>query len=211
MKDFMKKTIIATTLKFIPKSLQNKALCKALNYICQDDLSLFQQQVIKLNISDLKCSWFVTCGEKGFTATKKRKINLEVKTKFNTAMKLGNKAFILDALKQGDIALSGDAHLIERANDYLYQLDEKRLESLSAHLFSFLKIKAKPRLDIDTVQLSDLKSPLDVDFIRDEAVRLEKSDLEKALSLMLLAHQARPNGPFITKKITAYREALQAQ
>ena len=207
----MKKTIIATTLKFIPKSLQNKALCKALNYICLADLSVFHGQVIKLNVSDLKRSWFVTCNDEGFTATKKRKVNLEIKTKFNTAMKLGNKSSILDALKEGDIQLNGEPHLVEYTDHYLHQLDERRLASLSAHLFSFLKIKVKPRLNIDHVQIDDLKSELDIDFIRDEAFKLEKTDLKKALSLMELAHQARPKGPFITKKVAEYQTILNSE
>jgi predicted lipid carrier protein YhbT len=83
----MKKTLIATTLRIIPKTLQNKALCKALNYaLAKEDLSALQEQIIKLNVNDLKRSWFVTYDGTFFIPTKKRKTTLELKTKFNTAI-----------------------------------------------------------------------------------------------------------------------------
>lgn len=209
----MKKIIISATLKLIPKTFQNKALCKALNYICvEHDLDLLHKQTIKLNVSDLKKSWFVTYDESGFKATKSRKLDVEIKTKLNTAMNLQRKALILDAVKRGDIQFKGKASLIDSVNNLLCQLNEIRLANVSAHLFAFLKTESSQaaRLDIHNVQLSDLASSLDVDFIRDEALKLEMTDLEKAFSLMLLAHQARPNGPFIAKKVEEYRVALKS-
>ncbi|WP_166372402.1 hypothetical protein [Psychromonas sp. SA13A] len=205
----MKKTLIATTLRIIPKTLQNKALCKALNYaLAKENLSALQDQIIKLNVNDLKRSWFVTYDGIAFIPTKKRKTTLEIKTKFNTAMQLGNKDVIINALQQGDIELIGEGELVEATHGYLSRLDSDRLDNISSHLFSFLNIKTKPRLDINSVQLNDLKNNADVDFIRDEALKIEKTDLKKALSLMTLAHQARPNGPFIKQKVAEYQNKL---
>ena len=209
----MKKTIIATTLKLIPKAFQYKALCKALNYICvEQDLSQFSDQIIKLTISDINISWLVTCDKNRFKLTKNRNVNLEIVIDLNTAMNLQRKTIVMQAVNRESIQFKGELNLVNQAKYLLCQIDEKRLVSLSSHLFSFLKIKSfqPARIDINTVQLNDLKSELDIDFIRDEAVRLEKVDLEKALSLMLLAHRARPSGPFISKKIAEYREALNA-
>jgi hypothetical protein len=95
-------------------------------------------------------------------------------------------------------------------HQHLHSLDEYRLDNLSYYLFSFLNIKSKktPRLDIEKVQLSDLQNKLDINFIRDEALRLEKSDLKKALFLMELSHQARPNRVFIKQKVAEYQSRL---
>jgi len=206
----MKKTLIATTLRVIPKTLQNKAVCKALNYtLAQEELGALQDQIIKLNVNDLKRSWFVTYDGSTFIPTKKRKTTLELKTRFKTAMQLGNKDAILDALKQGDIEMIGDDTLVAVTHGYLTNLNSERLDNISSHLFSFLNIKVKPRFDINRVELSDLKSNADVDFIRDEAIKLEETDLRKALSLMMLAHQARPNGPFIKQKVNEYQGKLK--
>jgi predicted lipid carrier protein YhbT len=96
----MKKIIITTSLKIIPKNLQNKALCKALNYLFSTvEMTEVKDSIIKLNISDIKKSWFVTYGENGFEAVKLRKVNLEIKTKLNIAMAFDNKIVITDALK----------------------------------------------------------------------------------------------------------------
>lgn len=210
----MKKTIIATTLRVIPKKLQDKALCKALNYLfSKEDMAELQGAIIKLCISDIKKSWFITYGDHGFEGTHLRKVNLEIKTNLNVAMVLGDKAVIIDALKQGELELVGEDVLVHSMGQYLYSLNEHRLDNLSSQLFSFFNIKAKssPRLDINQVQFADLKSKIDVDFIRDEALRLERTDLKKALFLMELAHQSRPNGPLIIKKVAEYRTRLKIQ
>ena len=207
----MKKTIITAALKITPKKLQNKALCKALNYLfSQVNFNSFQGATIKFNISDLRKNWSVVYDGNVFKATKPRKVDLEIKTQFNIAINLNNKAVILDALVKEDIQLIGEPSLIDDFTQSVYRLDDRRVADLYTNMFSFFKIKSKqpPRLDIEKVQLSDLKNSIDIDFIRDEALKLEKVDLKKALSLMMLAHQARPNGPLIAAKIQQYQKNL---
>jgi hypothetical protein len=126
----------------------------------------------------------VTYDGTAFIPTKKRKTTLELKTKFNTAMQLGNKDIIIDALQQGDIELIWDAELVETTHGYLSHLYSDRLDNISSRLFSFINIKTKTRFDINSVQLSGLKNNADVNFIRDEALKLEKTNLKKALYLM---------------------------
>lgn len=48
----------------------------------------------------------------------------------------------------------------------------------------------------------------DVNLIRDAAVKLENLDLKMAHDLMAIAYDARPNGPFIKKKLEIYQEKL---
>lgn len=50
----------------------------------------------------------------------------------------------------------------------------------------------------------------DIDLIRDAAIKLENTDIKMAHDLMAIAHRARPNGPFIKKKLIGYREQLEA-
>jgi hypothetical protein len=80
-------------------------------------------------------------------------------------------------------------------------------------LFSFLNLRPKQPvepapLDINNITATDLADPSNVDFIRDEAIKLEHTDLQKALSLMLLAQQARPHGKVINNKVKAYAAKL---
>ncbi|WP_226648455.1 hypothetical protein [Microbulbifer variabilis] len=48
----------------------------------------------------------------------------------------------------------------------------------------------------------------DIDLIRDSAVLLEKDHLQMARDLMQLAHDMRPEGKFIKKKLEAYNRGL---
>jgi hypothetical protein len=63
-------------------------------------------------------------------------------------------------------------------------------------------------IDIETVQASDIKTPHDVDFLRDEAIRVEDQDIKLASKLMSLAYEARPEGPFIAEKHHEYKSKL---
>lgn len=210
----MKKTLISTALRFVPKTVQYKALCKALNYLFEHhNLSDLNNKVIKLNVSDLKKSWLLTYTEQGFTGTAQRKADIELKTKFAIAFKVHNKAEIVGALNNDDIKLIGEPALAGVVKSNLRELDEKRLKSLSNHLFSFLNLKSKQPvepapLDINNITADDLVTPSNIDFIRDEAIKLEQTDLQKALSLMLLAQQARPNGKVINNKVKDYQAKL---
>lgn len=52
---------------------------------------------------------------------------------------------------------------------------------------------------------------LDVDTLKNSAIALESTDLKKAYKLMLMAHKAKPNGPYIKKKLDKYKKALAKQ
>lgn len=63
-------------------------------------------------------------------------------------------------------------------------------------------------LDIGKITLDNIKTPAQVDYLRDEAIRLESSDLAMAYKLMTLAYQARPSGSFIKQKFDEYTTKL---
>jgi hypothetical protein len=63
--------------------------------------------------------------------------------------------------------------------------------------------------ELDKLTIKDVINAAQVDYLRDEAVRLESSDLVMANQLMSLAYQARPTGPFIKQKFDEYTEKLK--
>ena len=52
--------------------------------------------------------------------------------------------------------------------------------------------------------ISSLSSD-DINFLRDKAVAIENNNLQLSYNLMQIAHQARPNGLFIKKKLEEYK------
>lgn len=66
-----------------------------------------------------------------------------------------------------------------------------------------------PVLDINNVELADVKYPFDVDFLRDEAMKIESTDLALAFELMSLAYKVRPNGLLIKAKLEEYKQLLE--
>lgn len=83
--------------------------------------------------------------------------------------------------------------------------------SSSAYLDRFgRRLVSLPR-DQDSLSkldISDITSSNEVNYLRDYAVGIEKNNLELAYYLMSLAHQARPNGKLIEKKLLSYKEML---
>jgi hypothetical protein len=94
------------------------------------------------------------------------------------------------------------------AVSYQSEIDSMANVILSQIVYSEAKCLDKIQLNIDTVEFEDIKDSHDIDFLRDEAIRLENIDLEKALRLMELAHRARPDGPHIKNKLMEYRARL---
>lgn len=74
----------------------------------------------------------------------------------------------------------------------------KKIELLETRLKSFK----------ESAEESDWESP---DFLRDEAIDLENTDLELAYLLMQRANILKPQGPFIAKKLNDYKLELQAK
>lgn len=72
-------------------------------------------------------------------------------------------------------------------------------------------ILEKPQIDIKTVCFEDIKNNSDIDFLRDEALRIESFDIETAFKLMELANRARPDGPFIKEKLNSYKKILSTK
>ena len=90
---------------------------------------------------------------------------------------------------------------------------QSKVESMGEHILNLIvepddNFPENPRLNFDTVSFENIRDQHDIDFLRDEAIRIETYDLKKALKLMELAHKARPEGPFIKAKLMEYRAKL---
>lgn len=69
------------------------------------------------------------------------------------------------------------------------------------------RIEEKRILSENSPQLLDNQ---DINYLRDLAVKLEKSDLPSSLELMKIAYKLRPTGTFIKKQIELYEAKLKA-
>ncbi|MEZ9835555.1 hypothetical protein AB4341_18795 [Vibrio breoganii] len=91
----------------------------------------------------------------------------------------------------------------------------KNYESIFDDDFSMYPDKSKDIWTEDSanqafINLFNALSDIDVnvDFLRDCAVALEKVDLNKSYKLMSMAHKARPCGHFIKRKLKEYEKTL---
>lgn len=100
--------------------------------------------------------------------------------------------------------LRNNAKLIRVMSFYFEQL-------LKAKPNNKMLLKEKNRLDkiVEFKKRDGKINEKNVNFLRDLSVKLEKTDLESSLKLMLMAKELRPHGPFINKKIKEYKERLQ--
>ncbi|WP_417670504.1 hypothetical protein [Pseudoalteromonas tetraodonis] len=117
--------------------------------------------------------------------------------------------FALD-LNEDQIKFIYSAEELSEINSNIFQ---SKVDSMASRILKFItmaegNIKEKVHLNIDSVSFNDIKNNQDIDFLRDEAVAFENSDLNKAYKLMQLAYKARPEGPFIKAKFMEYRARL---
>lgn len=95
---------------------------------------------------------------------------------------------------------------------HLYR-DDIKLYQQKCDVGNMLKIQdvVSPVLDVENVKLSDIIYPFEVDYLRDEALKLESTNLELAFKLMSLAYQSRPEGPYIRSKLEEYKQRLDEE
>lgn len=207
----MNTKILNTLLVLTPKKLQQKAMAKALNFLFPGGFFISQKsRTVEFCLVDLKRSWTLQMNESGFhpTSGRKQKADVYIGADLNTVVAAQDSKKLADALEQKTIEIIAEQSDVLRIAASLSAISQKKLDELVAYGYRFFKLTPKSRINIQTVTLEDIRIQKDVDFIRDEAVKLEKADLNEALRLMEIAHQARPSGPFIAKKVIEYRSAL---
>ncbi|WP_417198168.1 hypothetical protein [Bizionia sp.] len=207
----MNKKILSTLLVLIPRKIQQKSVAKALNYLFPTGFfESKESRTIEFSLTDLKHSWILKMDEYGFHASSRKikSTDIVIKSELNTILESQDSRNLKNALSSGNIeivALPSDAVRLKKV---LSSIGQNELDEIISHCYRFFKLSPRSRINIRTVTLDDIRIAKDVDFIRDEAIKLEKVDLNEALRLMEIAQCARPNGPFIAKKVKEYRIAL---
>ncbi|MDG3088640.1 hypothetical protein P7F88_22285 [Vibrio hannami] len=200
----MNNKLLLAALTIIPKRFQIKALSKSIQFLFKDELKQIESGSISLYLKDIDKSWTVEL----FPEQKGKQSVIKVNTSFESVVRMQRKAELIRALENGELEISTSVQDREVLVSALYALEQAKIEALIDKCYSFLHIKRPPRLDIYKVVPEDIKDDLDIDFLRDEALRMEASDKTLALRLMELALEARPNGPLIRKKVLQYRAEL---
>lgn len=206
----MNKKILNTVLVLTPHKLQNKAVAKALNFLFPlNALSFSDSRVMKLEVADLNRQWLVKVDSGRYHSVPASKTaDITISASLPVIVASQDYHELQAALNNGQIEISADKQDTLTVEAALQSLSQKKLDALVERCYAFFKLKPKPRFDIKSVSIEEIKSARDIDWLRDEAVKLESTDLSGALRLMELAHQARPTGPFIKRKVEEYRLAL---
>lgn len=206
--------ILNAALFLTPKNLQNKAVSKALNFLFVPGAAAFKEDVVtlRLEVVDLKRSWLVITDGSGYQPAKNNlnAADITVRAPLDVVLAAQDRDELHSFLRSGEIEVLAEEQDKSVLISLLKSLSQAKLDALVARCYGFLKLKPKPRFDIKTVTLAEVKTAKDVDWLRDEAVKLESSNLSDALRLMEIAHQARPGGPFIKRKIEEYHNALHS-
>ncbi|WP_264874450.1 hypothetical protein [Vibrio agarivorans] len=208
----MNSRLLNAALMLIPNKLQHKAVAKALNYLLpQRALGLDGTRGINLVVADLKRHWCLVKDEAGFQPSERKTASADiiVTADLDTLIAAQKQTELKKALQEQQITIEASQSDGEAILKALMNVDQSTLDTLIAHCYAFLRLSPKPRINFKTVTLADIQSPKDVELIRDEAIKLEKSNLNEALRLMEIAQQARPNGPMINTKVQQYRQVLE--
>lgn len=207
----MNKRMLSALLTLIPQKIQYKAVLKALNFVFPSGFfSTTEPKVIKLSLVDFNRSWVIKMNQSGFYLSKDHELlpDIIVSSELNTIIMSHDTKKLKEAVEKNHIDIKAAESDRVKVISALNSVHQRKLDQLIDHGYRFFKLTPRPRIDICTVTIDDIRISKDVDFIRDEAIKLEKTDLKEALRLMELAHSARPSGQFIEKKVREYRLAL---
>ncbi|WP_112478450.1 hypothetical protein [Vibrio variabilis] len=207
----MNRRIFITAIRIVPKRLQSKALGKALNFLfTENPIKVDDGTTLAIKLEEIKDPWhFVSEGHK-LSAISKAPVcsDISVESNLDTVLSLQTKEELNNAIVNNQISISG--HNKAALLSAISELRQQTMDDLVNSGYRFLRLKQPPRLDIHAVSFADVRNQQDVDFLRDEAIRLENKDIRLALKLMEIAHKARPNGPVISQKVQQYRQKVSS-
>lgn len=209
----MNKKLISAALVLIPNRLQDKAIVRALNFLFKDN-PLFDQEglCISLQISDLKKRWLVKTHSDGFVVVEGRKpkqLDVQLTTTLETLLSARRKEHLAHSIEHQEIEIQASDARRDQVLSSINKLSQAQLNDLIVHCCHFLRI-SPPKPDLQALLTSRELAPSEVNFLRDEAMRIEQSNLPLALQLMERAHQARPHGPVIKQKLMEYRYRIKS-
>jgi hypothetical protein len=208
----MNSKIIKTALKIVPNFLQQKAIAAAFNLVFVHKAKLPSgSKRIQVTISEFDKSWFITLNNAVFSplkASHDSKIDIRLEADIATLLRAQDKRGLTEALKSGKLKVIADQENTQPFIEAIHSIQQPHIDHLITQGYAFLRMNPYGHIHFNTVTINDIKKPLDIDYIRDQALKLESNDLPMALKLMTLAHQARPEGPFIKQKLHDYQLRL---
>lgn len=208
----IKKRFLLAAITIVPKRIQQKALVKALSFVLPDTSILTGVKGLTLSIPDLNKSWTFGVSEDGFNSVVPSSLQgelIELTADSQTLFKCQRKSRLVTSLTDGSVVISASNEKKQQMLTLLASIEQHQLDALVNRCYSFLHIKSQPYLDVNTVTIEDVEHDEDIDYLRDEAIRLEDIDLKLALKVMRVAQQARPKGPLINSKVAQYEQQLE--
>jgi hypothetical protein len=208
------KKILSAAVKIMPNRLQEKAICSALNLLFVNRIALDSVKTVSVRITDLNKQWLINLTANGFCplSSKVTPVNdVQLSTDLATVFASQRRSKLINALKGEAILVTGNDQDKQTFLSAFEAITQPQIDNIVTRGYRFLRMKPPVRIDINEVVFEDVECQQDVDFIRNAAVDVEKTDLPKALRLMEIAHRARPEGPFIRDKVIEYRKLLQSK
>lgn len=206
----MKKNISLLALRLISKKKQHILLARALNYLLKDsDLSYFNDISFEIRLRDTSLNWLLTYDKMQFIPSDyKQNPVITIFFNFNDIINFPSQQVLCNKIKNGDIEIIADKQYQNLVLQLLNSLDQLKITACIRHLRKIVGLKNREIKDkaLNQLTIRDVGNEADIDYIRDQAIAHEESDPQLAYHLMALAHGARPNGPFIKRKLEFYRQ-----
>ncbi|MCU7375073.1 hypothetical protein PEC18_30710 [Paucibacter sp. O1-1] len=208
------KKILSAAVKIMPNRLQDKAICSALNLLFVKKITLDADKTVSVSVNDLNKQWFMRLTAKGFTPLAQKVVgdnHIQLSTDLATIFAAQRRSQLINALEREAICVVANNQDKQAFLSAFEAITQPQIDNIVNRGYRFLRMTPPARIDINKVVFDDIECQQDVDFIRDHAVNIEKTDLPKALRLMEIAHKARPEGYFIRDKVVEYRKLLQSE
>ncbi|MBF9001208.1 sulfotransferase family 2 domain-containing protein [Vibrio nitrifigilis] len=204
----MKKSITLVALRFISKNKQQVLVSRALNYLLEDaDIGSYVSTVVQIKIRDTKHTWSLQCNGKKFEPSNNIS-DVIVTISLDDVINFPSQTQLKTKLKNREIDVQGAKVYQNLVSDLLENVDQVKITACIRRLRKMMGLTDRHIQDKepDALTIRDIGSEKDVDYIRDLALRLETTTPELSYKLMVLAHGARPKGPFIKRKLDEYRQ-----
>jgi hypothetical protein len=184
-----------------------------LNLLFVNKITLNTPKTVSVSVNDLNKQWFMNLTASGFTPLAQKvggNNDIHLSTDLATIFAAQRRSQLINALEREAICVVANNQDKQAFLSAFEAITQPQIDIIVNRGYRFLRMTPPARIDINKVVFDDIECQQDVDFIRDHAVNIEKTDLPKALRLMEIAHKARPEGPFIRDKVIEYRKLLQS-
>ncbi len=203
----MKKLFAHTALRMIPKKKQDSMISQAMSYLLADvDLSSYEAAVVSIRVKETKFVWNLRYNAGVFNPTDNEP-SVVISFKLDDVFEFPTRETLKQKVTNKEIHIEADKQYEKFALDILEKIDQikvtkcvRRLRQLTGEKLQSVREKPLSELSIRDIVCQD-----DIDYIRDHALKHESTNPALAYQLMMLAHGARPQGPFIKRKVQEYR------